>query len=157
MTQHPHPHRGKHALAPLPEELAPAEAAHQLDQRGVVACDDRTALVEDRQQVAKAAAPAVLQGNLLRVQRVQAGLGARESEPGQRVEHIVQVPRPARHASGAKGAQLVVLFVDLRRDEAQRRAACDSQAGLRRGLVQPLQAGQAAAEPATHGLEDGMG
>src|SRR6266850_2459321 len=42
----------------LPEQLLPAEAAQQREQLGVGAGDDGSALVEQRQQVAQAAATA---------------------------------------------------------------------------------------------------
>ena len=66
MAKHAEPHAALHAGALLPEELLPAKAAHEGDQLRVVALDDRAAFVEQREQVAPAAAAAALAGNLLR-------------------------------------------------------------------------------------------
>src|SRR5258708_35234164 len=53
-------HRAQNAPAMLPEQLLPAKAAQHVEQLGVRTGDDGSALAEQRQQVAPAAATALL-------------------------------------------------------------------------------------------------
>jgi hypothetical protein len=66
----------------------------------IVAVHDRPAFVKDRQKIAQGAAAAPFTWDLGRVQGVDARLGAREGEPGEGVEEIVQAVRPRLDAAG---------------------------------------------------------
>src|SRR5712664_446151 len=65
VAKHRDAHRAQNAPAMLPEQLLPAKAAQHGEQLGVGAGDDGSALVEQRQQVAQAAATAVLERDAL--------------------------------------------------------------------------------------------
>ncbi|MFZ1908527.1 MAG: hypothetical protein WAU52_05530 [Burkholderiales bacterium] len=89
-------HRFDQVRAPFPEQFPPAKSADEFDQRRVGKGDDRTALVENRQQIAQWAAPPAFARDLRGMARVEHRLGARKGDPGERVEKVVPVARTCR-------------------------------------------------------------
>src|SRR6185503_12746240 len=77
--------------------------------------------------------------NVLCVQRIDQRLGPRKSEPGERVEKIVQVVRTCLYPSGLEEVDLVVGVGGCRRNKPDRLAACRAQIQLARQRVQPLE------------------
>src|SRR3954462_5968338 len=122
-------------LSPFPEQLFPAEASHKLNEVGRRA-DDRAALIEDGEQIAQTAATSLLARNLGGVHGVDARLGERESQPGERVEEIVQAFRPRLHIARFKKADLVVGVVGRGCDKAYGASARGAYADLFRHCVQ---------------------
>ena len=83
------------ALALLPEQLLPAEVAQQVQRAAAsshctIAPPSSKIVSRSRRRPRRAALARDLGG----MQRVDARLGAREGEPGERVEQVVQVVRP---------------------------------------------------------------
>ena len=153
MAEHRETHRAQHAPTLLPEELFPAKSAHQRDELGVVALHDRPALIEKGEQVAQPAAASVLARNRGRVHGIDARLGAREREPHERVEPVVQTLGSRRHFAALMDAQLVIGVIASRRNEAQWPPARRADAiGL---AVQSVERALAV-EPGAHGVEDRM-
>ena len=159
MTEHAEPHAALHAGALLPEELLPAKAAHEGDQLRVVALDDRAAFVEQREQVAPAAAAATLAGNLLGVQRVDQRLRPREGEPGERIEQIVQVAGARLHLAGLEQMDLVVRVSGCGRHEPYRAPGCGPEIAFLRQSVEASERAvlAQALEPGPNRVEDRVG
>ena len=102
-------------FAPLPEQLFPAEFAHQLEQSGVARQDHHAFLVEQRERVARRGPVAgFLGGQRLVMARVDCCFGRRERHPHQCVEHIVPVQRAHLHFTFQKGALLEAFLKVLR-------------------------------------------
>ena len=94
---------------------------------GVRTGDDGSALVEQRQQVAQAAATAVLVRDALGVHGVDTRLGPGERQPGERVEQVVQAFGPRFHATRLEHAYFIVGVGSAGRHEAHRPAAFGAQ------------------------------
>jgi hypothetical protein len=89
------------------------------------------------------------------VQRIDARLGARESEPGERVEEIVQIVRARLDAAGLVDPDLVVRVFRSGRHEAHRFAALGSYFPLLCKRVQSVQ-GSIRVEPRPNPVKNRM-
>jgi hypothetical protein len=144
-------HGFQYAVPVVEKERGPRRVLEEGKQLRVFANDDGAALVEDGQQVAKRAATALGLGRQrARVQRVDARLGLRKSEPGERVEPVVQVFGACRDAAGLIDRDFVVRIIRAGRDKAQRLGAFRFQSGGE--AVQIVE--RARAEKRTDAVED---
>ena len=107
------------------------------------------------QPPAAAAASFPLSRDLGRVHGVDARLGARKGEPGERVEPVVQALHASRHPAGFEDADFVVAVDLRRRHEAHRNTAFRAQAARLGEFVEPLER-TSGAEPRAYGVENRM-
>jgi hypothetical protein len=94
-------------------------------------------------------APRAFLRHLGGVHRVEAGLGARESKPGEGVEVVVPVVGARLHLAGLVDLDLVIGVLLAGRHEADRLAALRPHP-----VVQTFE--RALAEPGAHGVENRM-
>jgi hypothetical protein len=129
----------KHDDAEIPvppdEQFAPSCCTHQ---RCDVCCagDNRSALVEDGQHVAPPPAFAGLVRNLGCVHRVDARLGSRQRQPGERIEEVVPVVRTGLYLPRLEEVNFVVRIGRAGRHEADWFAAFGQDV---RFLRQPIE------------------
>src|SRR5258705_8231624 len=107
MPKHDEAHGRLQTAAMAPEKLLPLVRAHQLDQLRIGANDERAAFIEDGEEIAQAAALALLVRDRGGMQGVDARLGAREGKPAKGVEPIVQVVGARLDAPRVVHAQLI--------------------------------------------------
>ncbi|HTP63102.1 MAG TPA: hypothetical protein VMJ14_13585 [Burkholderiales bacterium] len=131
-------HHDAQAPVVLDEQLAPARLAHQLGD--IAATDrDRAAFVEYRQHVAQPATLAAFFRDLRRVYGVDACLGFRESEPGERVEQVVLALGPCLHLAGFEQVDFVIGVGRSGRYEPDRFSVFSSEILLFRKRIQKRQ------------------
>ncbi len=100
---------------------------------------DRAAFVEDGQHVAQPAAPAAFSRDLGGMHGVDARLGPRERQPGERVEQVVPVVRTGLHPAGLEQVNFVVGIGRGRRNEADGLPAFRVDVRFFRLLVETLE------------------
>src|SRR5437868_11994625 len=129
MAEHHEPHRFLYAVAMRPEKLLPAELAHEEVELFVGADHEGTAFVENGEEVAQPAALAALVRNRRRVHGVDARLGAREGEPADGIEPVVEIVGSRLDPARLMDAQLVGPALTTGGDEVDLPAALGANAG----------------------------
>jgi hypothetical protein len=123
VAEHDEPHRFLDPVTVCPEELLPAELAHEVVEPFVGADDERAAFVEDREEIAQPAALAFFMRDRCRVHGIDARLGARERQPAKGVEPVVEAIVARLDPAGLVHAHFIGPALPGGRDEAHLPAA----------------------------------